>query len=90
MNTCPNCFKKLNENFEYCYECGCSVDGEMVGDFKTNLLNVFHIESEYVYIFAVNGRQIVLKADSIEELKEVVRLNKFPWMELEDNDLNIS
>ena len=88
MNTCLNCLKKLNENFTYCYECGSEVGGEMIGDFSTNLLNVFHINNEYVYIFSINGRQIVLKADTIEELRESVKLNRFPWVELENNNLD--
>ena len=88
MKTCPNCQKRLNENFTYCNECGSRADGEIVGNFLTSLLNVFQIDDEYMYVFSVHGRQVVLKADTIEELKELVRLNKFPWMELEENILN--
>ncbi|MBR4448532.1 hypothetical protein [Methanobrevibacter sp.] len=88
MNTCPNCLKKLNENFAYCYECGSEIDGEIIGDFKTNLLNVFQVNNGYIYIFSVHGRQIVLKADSLEELEELVRIHKFPWMELENKHLS--
>ena len=88
MNSCPMCSKKLNENFEYCNECGSKVDGGMMGNFRTNFLNVFHFNNEYMYLFSVNGRQIVLKADTIDDLKELVRLNKFPWMEIENNNLS--
>ena len=82
MKTCPNCFKKLNESFEYCNECGSELDGENRGDFSTSYLNVFEIENEFVYLFAVRGRQVILKADTIEDLKEFVRIKKFPWKEI--------
>ena len=41
-----------------------------------------------MYLFSVNGRQIVLKADTIDDLKELVMFNKFPWMEIENNNLS--
>ena len=85
MNICPNCLKKLNENFVYCNECECKVDEETKGDFKTNFLNVFKINHEFIYLFAVHGHQVVLKADSVDELEELVILNKFPWREFENN-----
>lgn len=88
MKTCPNCFKKLNESFKYCNECGCNLDGENRGDFSTSYLNVFRIENHFVYLFTVNGRQVVLEADTIEDLKEHVRTNRFPWMKLKENLLS--
>lgn len=88
MNTCPNCQKRLNENFTYCNECGSRVDGEIMGNLRTNFMNVFQINNVYMYIYSVHGRQVVLKADTIEELKELVRLNRFPWAEIEENLLN--
>lgn len=88
MNICPNCFKKLNENFTYCNKCGSRVDEECRENLKTNFLNVFKRDSGFIYIFAVHGRQVVLNGDTIEELRELVRLNRFPWMELEANLLD--
>ena len=87
MKICPNCLKELNDNFTYCRQCGCRIESGKKGDFKTEFLNVFFIEDEFVYLFTVNGRQIVLKADSIDKLKEVVKSNKFPWKELENSML---
>jgi hypothetical protein len=88
MKTCPNCLKKLNNNFSYCNECGSELEGQNVGDFRTGLLNVFKIDGEFAYLFAVRGRQVVLKADSLEELEELVRLNRFPWEAGESSLLN--
>lgn len=85
MIECPNCSKKLNENFTYCYICGCEIRSENMGDFKTNLLNVFHIDDEFLYLFSVKGKQVILKADSIEELQHLVWLNRFPWKEISQN-----
>ena len=88
MNICPNCLKKVNENFTYCNGCGSTMDGEREGDFKTDFLNVFKMDGGFAYLFAVRGLQVVLKADSIGELEKLVRLNRFPWRELEKNLLN--
>lgn len=88
MKTCPNCSKTVNENFTYCNECGSRLDGEILGDFRTDCLNVFGIGDEFLYLFAVNGRQVVLKADSIDVLKESVRIRKFPWREPEKSLLD--
>lgn len=79
MKTCPNCLKKLNDNFSYCNECGSDLEGQNVGDFTTGLLNVFKIDGGFVYLFAVRGRQVVLKANTLDELEELVHLNRFPW-----------
>ncbi|MEE1336133.1 zinc ribbon domain-containing protein [Methanobrevibacter sp.] len=88
MKTCPNCSKKLNETFKYCNECGSIIESEVVGDFKTDYINVFEIEDEFVYLFSVKGRQVVLKANSIEELREFAKIRKFPWREPERNLLS--
>ena len=79
MKTCPNCSKILNENFIYCNECGCMLDGDEIGDFRICYLNVFEIHREFIYLYSVNGRQVILKADSIGELEKLVRQNRFPW-----------
>lgn len=83
---CPNCEKKLSEKFTYCYECGCNVGEGVLGDFKTPHMNVFKDNEEFIYIFSVNGKQVVLRAGSIDELKMLVRLNKFPWEDLQIED----
>jgi hypothetical protein len=83
MKACPNCSKRVNGNFTYCNACGSRLDGEKTGDFTTDYLNVFHVDDEYVYLFSVRGRQVVLKANSIMELKEFVAIKRFPWREPE-------
>lgn len=83
MRICQNCGKKLNRNFTYCYECGCNLDEGSHGDFKTSHLNVFRNGEDYIYIFAVHGKQIILKSSTISELKMLVHMNKFPWMNFE-------
>lgn len=88
MKTCPNCSKRLNESFTYCNECGSRLDGEITGDFKTGHLNVFRQGEEFVYLFSVRGRQVVLKANSLVELERLVRIEKFPWREPERGLLN--
>ena len=88
MKTCPNCLKKLNDNFSYCNECGSDLEGQNVGDFTTGLLNVFKIDGGFVYLFAVRGRQVVLKANTLDELEELVHLNRFPWQKEDSRLLN--
>lgn len=88
MKACPNCSKKVNESFSYCNECGSRLDSEIVGDFRTDYLNVFRIEDEFVYLFSVRGRQTVLKANSIDELREFVKIRRFPWREPEKSLLD--
>lgn len=85
MKTCPNCSKRLNESFKYCNKCGSNLENEVIGDFKTDYLNVFKINDEFVYLFSVKGRQIVLKANSIYDLREFVKIKRFPWREPERN-----
>ena len=88
MKTCPNCSKKLNESFKYCNGCGSNLEGEVIGDFKTDYLNVFKINEEFVYLFLVKGRQVVLKANSIDDLREFVKIKRFPWREPEKSLLD--
>ncbi|WP_458403126.1 zinc ribbon domain-containing protein [Methanobrevibacter sp.] len=76
---CPNCGKKSRDGFEYCRHCGSRLSGNLSGDFKTDMLNVFKHPAGYVYLFSVNGNQVVLKADSLDELAEMVFERKFPW-----------
>lgn len=80
MISCPNCSKKLNETFEYCNECGSSLKGGDVGDFKTTIVNVFSHPDGFLYLYAKNGHQIIVKAGSLDNLKEnVLRQNLF-WI----------
>ncbi|WP_405294272.1 hypothetical protein [Methanobrevibacter sp.] len=88
MKTCPNCFKNLTDSFSYCNECGSRLDGQNTGDFTTDFLNVFHVGGSFIYLFAVRGRQIVLEADTIEELRQLVGMNRFPWLEKKRSLLN--
>ncbi|WP_458405422.1 hypothetical protein [Methanobrevibacter sp.] len=69
MRICQNCGKKLNRNFTYCYECGCNLDEGSHGDFKTSHLNVFRNGEDYIYIFAVHGKQIYLNHPPFQNLK---------------------
>lgn len=78
---CPYCSKKSRDNFEYCRHCGSKLSGEIVGDFKTDYLNVFRHSDEYIYIYAVNGNQVVLRADSLDELAGKVSVRNFPWVQ---------
>jgi hypothetical protein len=59
------------------------LESGVIGDFKTDYLNVFKINDEFVYLFSVKGRQIVLKANSIDDLREFVKIKRFPWREPE-------
>lgn len=79
MVSCPNCGEKMRNGFEYCRFCGSSLNGENPGDYKTDLLNVFRHDDEYVYLFADKGNQVVLRADSIEELGELACEMQYPW-----------
>lgn len=83
MRNCPNCGKALNDDYAFCWKCGCNLNGSDIGDFTTGLLNVFKDEEEYIYIYSVHGKQMILRASTIDELRMLVRVNKFPWMELE-------
>ena len=88
MKTCPNCSKRLNGSFKYCNGCGSNLESQVIGDFKTDYLNVFKINEEFVYLFSVKGRQIVLKANSIDDLREFVKIKRFPWREPEKSLLD--
>lgn len=89
MQVCPNCAKRLRDNFEYCRVCGTRLDGGNPGDFATEMLNVFHQEDEFVYLFADKGNQVVLKAGSIDELALMAHEKRYPW-EFRDKSKNIS
>lgn len=86
MRTCPNCSKSLNENFTWCWQCGCNLEEGNLGDFTTPHLNVFRSDEDYIYIFSIGGNQVILRASSIEELKVLVHMNRFPWMDIEIGD----
>ncbi|WP_407454803.1 hypothetical protein [Methanobrevibacter sp.] len=77
---CPNCSKELSGKVEYCNECGSKVDGSLVGDFKTDIHFVFKHPDEFVFVNSKNGRQIVLKANSLEDLERKVNQNGFFWV----------
>lgn len=79
MAVCPNCAKKLRDNFVYCRICGTKLSGENPGDFTTEMLNVFNHEDGFVYLFCENGNQVTLKAGSMEELALLAREKKYPW-----------
>ncbi|MBP3791853.1 MAG: hypothetical protein ILA26_07475 [Methanobrevibacter sp.] len=88
MRTCPNCSRSINESFTYCWRCGCNLEENSLGDFTTPHMNVFRQDEDYIYIFSVHGRQVVLKASSIDELRMLAHMNKFPWKDTEIEDLN--
>ena len=77
---CPNCSKELSGKVEYCNECGSKVDGSLVGDFKTDIHFVFKHPDEFIFVNSKNGRQIVLKANSLEDLERKVNQNGFFWV----------
>lgn len=77
---CPNCSKELNGKVECCNECGSRVDGSLVGDFKTDIHFVFKHPDEFVFVNSKNGRQVVLKADTLEDLERQVTQNGFFWV----------
>ena len=83
MRNCPNCGKTLNDNYAFCWKCGCNLNTGGMGDFTTGLLNVFKDNEDYIYIYSVHGKQMILRASTIEELRMLVEVNKFPWMEPE-------
>lgn len=76
---CPSCGKMVRDNFVHCRFCGSKMNGEISGDFTTDMLNVFRIGEDYLYLFAENGNQVVLKAGSIEELAGLVEEKNYPW-----------
>lgn len=77
---CPKCSKDLNDHFEYCNECGCKVDGSIMGDFKTEYCFVFKHPESYIFLNAKNGRQVVLRAQTLGDLEMEVRKNGFFWI----------
>lgn len=79
MIECPNCGKLLRDDFTYCRMCATRLDGSEVGDFSTDIMNVFKKGEDYLYLFSENGRQIVLKAGSMDELAEMVEDRQYPW-----------
>ena len=83
MRNCPNCGKTLNDDYVFCWKCGCNLNTGGMEDFTTGLLNVFKDNEEYIYIYSVHGKQMILRASTIEELRMLVEVNKFPWMEPE-------
>ena len=81
---CPNCNSRVVNDPEFCYRCGYNLRrDENLGDNSTGFLNVFRIDGKFAYIFCVNGKQVVLKGDSLEDLKSKVKDEKFPWEELD-------
>ena len=84
MKTCPNCSKKLYGEIEYCNECGSRIDGSVVGDFRTDLRFVFAHPGRYIFVNSRNGRQIVLEAQSIQELEVLVKRRGFIWTSKSD------
>lgn len=89
MQVCPNCAKKLKDNFVYCRICGTKLSGENPGDFTTDMLNVFDHGDEFVYLFSDKGSQVVLKAGSMDELASIVSEKNYPW-EFRDKSKNVN
>lgn len=89
MIECPYCAKKSRNNFSYCRICGTELSGGSPGDYSTEMLNIFKHGDEYLYLFAENGNQVVLRASSMEELAGIVEEKKYPW-EFKDWKNNIS
>lgn len=79
MVSCPNCGEKVRNNFVYCRICGCLLEGGDSEDHITDLLNVFKHSDEYLYLFCERGNQVVLKAESLEELEGLVSEKQYPW-----------
>ncbi|MEE0935062.1 MAG: zinc ribbon domain-containing protein [Methanobrevibacter sp.] len=79
MIECTNCGKELRDNFRYCRICGTELDGGEPGDYSTDMLNVFRHGDEYLYLFSEKGNQVILKADTLEELAVMVADKKYPW-----------
>ena len=76
---CPNCGKSVRNGFAHCRFCGSEMNGEHLGDFTTDMLNVFKIGDEYLYLFSQKGNQVILHAGSIDELASLVEERKYPW-----------
>ena len=81
MIDCPNCNKKMNEHFEYCRICGSKLNGEKSGDYSTEIINLFKDDDGYYYLFAVNGKQVILRNKDKEELEKEVLNRNYPWIE---------
>ena len=79
MIECVNCGNELRDNFTYCRICGTELDGGEPGDYSTDMLNVFRHGDGYLYLFSENGNQVILKADTLEELAVMVVDKKYPW-----------
>ncbi len=79
MVECANCGKHTRDNFEYCRICGTKLDGGELGDYSTNMMNVFRHGDEYLYLFSEKGNQVVLRADSLDEIAVMVGEKKYPW-----------
>ena len=80
---CPNCGKTVR-NHEFCFRCGYNIrKDENYGDNSTGFLNVFRIDDEYLYIYSVNGKQVVLKSNDLNDLKSKAEDEQFPWKELD-------
>ena len=55
------------------------MNGEKLGDFATDMLNVFRAGDDYLYLYAEKGSQVVLKAGSMDELASLVEDRQYPW-----------
>ena len=79
MKVCPNCGKELTDGCVYCRICGSRLDGSSVGDFSTEVKNLFMDDEGYYYLYTHNGHQQVIKSDSVDEIKSKVLKCRFPW-----------
>ncbi len=89
MIECPNCGRSVRNAFAHCRFCGSSMNAEHLGDFSTDMLNVFKIGDEYIYLFSEKGNQIILRAGSMDGLASLVEERKYPW-EFRDWKKNVS
>ena len=86
---CPNCGRSVRNAFCHCRFCGSEMNGEHLGDFSTDMLNVFKVGDDYLYLFSENGNQVILRAGSMDELTGLAEERKYPW-EFSDWKGNIS
>ncbi len=84
MKICPFCNKKMNDRSEYCRICGSKLNGEDLGDYSTEIINMFKDNEGYYYLFSVNGSQVILRDNLKEKLKIKVLNRNYPWNENKD------
>ena len=82
VTVCPNCNSEVRAH-EFCRKCGYNFHrDENYGDNSTEYMNVFRIGGEFAYIFSVNGKQVVIRNENLEELLVLVKDKQFPIVRL--------